>query len=104
DFFASGDVLRIEAGISDRSCDVVRNRTRARKKRNSGRLRGRVKELIGGMEVVAELQVGLKIVDCTVVGFYINVTRNLGISPSRYSNPIVPIVWLLASLTEMRRK
>lgn len=61
---------------------------------NSRRLRGRGKKLVSGMEVGTELQVGRKVVYGTVPGL---VTRNLGISSSRYSNPILPIVWLLAT-------
>ncbi|KAL0472831.1 hypothetical protein QR685DRAFT_437020 [Neurospora intermedia] len=105
DFFASGDGNTNEVHIGNHGYDGVCSWTRGRKERNSERLRGRGKELVGGMEVFAELQAGLKIVDCTVVGFYImHATRKFRVSSSRYSNPIVPIVWLLASLTEKRRK
>lgn len=72
DFFASGDGNTNEVHIGNHGYDGVCSWTRGRKERNSERLRGRGKELVGGMEVFAELQAGLKIVDCTVVGFYIS--------------------------------
>ncbi|KAK3495322.1 uncharacterized protein B0T23DRAFT_404054 [Neurospora hispaniola] len=99
DLFASGYVVEVDIGNG--SCDGVCNWTRVMDGWNSRRLRGRDKKLVSGMEVGTELQVGLKVVDGTVPGL---VTRNLGISSSRCSNPILPIVWLLATLTEMRRE